>query len=49
MEVGSHRFCHLENGKQDCGVFEFAHVWKEDAGRWRVTRVLSYGHKPPAD
>lgn len=45
MEIGAHRFCHTENGKQDCGVFRFAHVWQKKDDRWRVTRVLSYDHK----
>ncbi len=44
LETGKHRFCHTENGKADCGVFQFTQVWhKTDAG-WRVTRELSYGH-----
>ncbi|HET7435781.1 MAG TPA: nuclear transport factor 2 family protein [Thermoanaerobaculia bacterium] len=44
MELGSHRFCHVENGKNDCGVFEFAQVWKRTGNGWIITRVLSYGH-----
>jgi hypothetical protein len=44
MQIGSHRFCHVENGKDDCGVFDFAMVWQQQGNRWRVTRVLSYGH-----
>ena len=45
MEIGAHRFCHVENGKDDCGTFGFAMVWRNDGGRWRVTRVLSFDHK----
>ena len=26
MEIGRHRFCHKENGKDDCGTFGFAMV-----------------------
>jgi ketosteroid isomerase-like protein len=44
MQIGSHRFCHVENGKDDCGIFDFAMVWQQQGTRWRVTRVLSYGH-----
>lgn len=44
IETGSHRFCHVENGKNDCGTFKFVQVWKNDKGAWHVTRVLSYGH-----
>ena len=46
IELGSHRFCHMENAREDCGVFRFAHVWQLKDGRWRVTRVLSFGHLP---
>src|SRR5438477_1633593 len=24
IEIGKHRFCHKENGKDDCGTFKFA-------------------------
>lgn len=44
MEIGSHRFCHQENGKPDCGTFKFTMLWQQKAGVWRVTRVVSYGH-----
>jgi hypothetical protein len=23
----------------------FTHVWKQDAGSWKLARVLSYGHR----
>ena len=45
MEIGSHTFCHVENGKQDCGTFKFVMVWQYKNGTWKVSRVLSYGHK----
>jgi ketosteroid isomerase-like protein len=41
---GAHRFCHVENGKDDCGVYKFAHVWKKTADGWKITRVITYGH-----
>jgi hypothetical protein len=44
MEIGEHKFCHDENGKQDCGTFKFAMVWKKTPGGWKISRVLSYGH-----
>ena len=44
MQVGEHLFCHIEQGKPDCGVFQFAHVWQNVDGRWRITRAMSYGH-----
>jgi len=44
IQTGSHRFCHEENGKQDCGVFKFLHVWQKKNGNWTITRVVSYDH-----
>jgi ketosteroid isomerase-like protein len=44
MEIGAHRFCHVEDGKKECAVFKFVHVWKKQEGKWKVTRVVSYGH-----
>jgi len=45
IETGLHRFCHEENGKQDCGTFKFLHIWQKKNGQWKVTRVASYDHK----
>ena len=44
VEIGAHRFCHVENGKDDCGVFKFVHVWRKTGDQWKVTRVVSYDH-----
>lgn len=44
MEIGMHRFCHLENGKQDCGTFKFVHIWQKKDNQWKITRVISYDH-----
>jgi hypothetical protein len=44
MEIGSHQFCHLENGPQDCGTFKFVHIWQKKDGNWKLSRVVSYGH-----
>lgn len=46
MEIGQHRFCHKENGKDDCGTFGFAMVWRKTGESWKISRVLSYGHQP---
>ena len=45
MEIGAHTFCHVENGKQDCGTFKFVHIWKKTDGTWKISRVVSYDHK----
>lgn len=44
IEIGSHSFCHQENGKQDCGTFKFVHIWKKTGEGWKIARVVSYGH-----
>ncbi len=44
IEIGSHRFCHDENGKLDCGTFKFVQVWQKKDDQWKVTRVISYAH-----
>jgi hypothetical protein len=44
IEIGSHTFCHTENGKPDCGTFKFVQVWKKVHNEWKIARVVSYGH-----
>jgi ketosteroid isomerase-like protein len=44
MHIGINRFCHVENGRDDCGNSKFAMVWQQQGGTWKITRVLSYGH-----
>ena len=45
IQEGEHRFCHPVDGGQDCGTFQFVHIWRESAsGNWQLTRVISYGH-----
>jgi hypothetical protein len=44
VQIAQHRFCHLENGKMDCGVFKFIHVWKQTQTGWKVTRIISVDH-----
>ena len=44
MEVGRHRFCHVENGKEDCGTFSFVQIWRRTKAGWQISRVISYGH-----
>ena len=44
IQKGEHTFCHLENGQNDCGTFEFVHVWRRDEEGWRLARVISFGH-----
>jgi ketosteroid isomerase-like protein len=44
IEVGSHRFCHTENGKPECGTFKFLHVWRKTGQAWQLARIVSYAH-----
>ncbi len=44
MEIGAHQFCHEENGKMDCGTFQFLMIWQKKDGEWKITRVASYDH-----
>ncbi len=44
MEIGAHQFCHEENGKMDCGTFQFLMIWQKKDGQWKITRVASYDH-----
>ncbi len=44
IELGTHQFCHMENGKPDCGSFEFVHLWRNVGDQWKIARVVSYGH-----
>lgn len=44
IETCLHRFCHEENGKQDCGTFKNIMIWKKQPEGWKVTRVISYDH-----
>lgn len=44
LQIGEHKFCHVENGKNDCGVFQFTHIWRKVGDSWQLARVISYDH-----
>jgi uncharacterized protein DUF4440 len=44
IEAGSHRFCHTEHGKTECGTFKFLHVWRKTGTTWQLSRIISYAH-----
>ena len=44
IEAGSHRFCHDENGRDECGTFKFLHVWRKTGATWQLSRIVSYAH-----
>lgn len=44
LQIGEHRFCSLNNGKQDCAIFKFTHIWRKVGDGWQLARVISYDH-----
>lgn len=44
IETGSHEFRHIENGKEEVGVFKFLMLWRQEKGQWKISRVVSYDH-----
>ncbi|WP_419701594.1 nuclear transport factor 2 family protein [Mucilaginibacter sp. NFX135] len=44
IEVGMHRFTHMENGKEVVGLMKFLHVWQYKNNEWKITRIISYDH-----
>jgi hypothetical protein len=48
MEAGTHRFYERRGDGPEslAGIAEFAHVWQQVNGQWKLSRVMSYGHRP---
>jgi Domain of unknown function (DUF4440) len=44
LEICQHRFCHTENGKENCGTFKNIMVWRKQGASYKVSRVISYDH-----
>lgn len=44
IELGSHRFCQIASRKCE-GLADFTIVWQQTDAGWKITRVLSYGHR----
>ncbi|MGH7712564.1 MAG: nuclear transport factor 2 family protein, partial [Gemmatimonadaceae bacterium] len=46
IQIGAHRFfVRTDIGERPGSVAKFIHVWRNDAGRWKITRVLSFDHR----
>ena len=43
LEVGQHRFCTTQGGKEDCAVFRFSILWQKVGESWKVSRLVNYG------
>lgn len=48
VAVGAHRFYLTQKGQKEQldGIAKFANVWQKKDGQWRMSRVISYDHKP---
>ena len=45
IETGEHRFCKIEDADTCEGAAKFAMVWQRKGGLWKMSRVLSFGHR----
>lgn len=47
VQTGSHNFYYTNKGEQETlgGTYKFVHVWKNTNEGWKISRVISYGHK----
>lgn len=45
ISQGSHRFCQISSGKCE-GMADFVMIWSHASGKWEITRVISFGHRP---
>jgi len=44
IETGQHVFSHIEDRKLESATFKFMHIWQKKEGKWRITRLVTYGH-----
>jgi ketosteroid isomerase-like protein len=47
VETGTHRFYATEKGKPEqlSSEAKFLQLWQKKDGEWKITRIVSYGHK----
>jgi hypothetical protein len=45
LSRGSHRFCQMDTSKCE-GRADFVMLWREQGGRWQLTRAFSFAHGP---
>jgi hypothetical protein len=44
--MGVHRFFTPIDAKEPAGEAKFIHLWRYKQGEWKITRVISYDHRP---
>ncbi len=44
IEIGMHKFRHIENGIEEIGTFKFLMIWRKTEDKWQISRVISYDH-----
>ena len=44
IEIATHQFRHIENGKEEIGTFKFMAIWKKVNNQWKISRMISYDH-----
>lgn len=44
IEIATHQFRHIENGKEEIGTFKFVAIWKKVDNKWKISRMISYNH-----
>lgn len=44
VEIGVHRFYQPKQGNEATGEAKFIHLWQQQDGAWKITRVISYDH-----
>ncbi len=44
IQTGKHQFCHVENGKMECAIFKFLHIWEKTGEGWKIKRLITYDH-----
>lgn len=49
VQTGEHRFYLTQKGQKEAldGVGKFVMLWRKVGDEWRVSRVISYGFRPP--
>jgi ketosteroid isomerase-like protein len=49
VETGEHRFYLTQKGQAEKldGIGKFVMLWRQKDGEWRISRVVSYGFRPP--